>query len=72
LELTDEAIGELPVLTANMDHVGSLVLHRLYLSDSSLPFLDSFGGLRWLNMRENNLTRLPEFANGGTRLTKLS
>ncbi|SDE79481.1 NEL-type E3 ubiquitin ligase domain-containing protein [Pseudomonas extremaustralis] len=72
LELTDEAIGELPALTANMDHVGSLVLHRLYLSDSSLPFLESFGGLRWLNMRENNLTRLPEFANGGTRLTKLN
>lgn len=72
LELSDEAIGELPELSANMDHVGSLVLRRLYLSDSSLPFLQSFGGLRWLNMKENNLTRLPEFANGGAGLTKLN
>ncbi|MDY7067132.1 hypothetical protein PsexTeo8_36020 [Pseudomonas extremaustralis] len=72
LDLTDEAIGELPALSANMDHVGSLVLRRLYLSDSSLPFLQSFGGLRWLNMKENNLTRLPEFANGGAGLTRLN
>ena len=71
LDLREEVIDELPALSANMDHVGHLVLQRMSLSDRSLPFLRSFGGLRWLNMRENNLTRLPEFANGGARLTKL-
>ena len=71
LDLRQEVIDELPALSANMDHVGHLVLQRMSLSDRSLPFLRSFGGLRWLNMRENNLTRLPEFANGGARLTKL-
>ena len=72
LNLSDEAIGELPAITANMDHVGSLVLRRMALSDSSLPFLKAFGGLRWLNMSDNHLTQLPEFANGGTGLTKLN
>ncbi len=72
LDLSDEVIGELPAITANMDHVGSLVLRRMALSDSSLPFLNAFGGLRWLDMRENNLTQLPEFANGGAGLTKLN
>lgn len=72
LDLSDEVIGELPSITANMDHVGSLVLRRMALSDSSLPFLNAFGGLRWLNMSDNNLTQLPEFANGGTGLTKLN
>lgn len=71
LDLSDEMIGELPAITANMDHVGSLVLRRMALSDSSLPFLNAFGGLRWLDMRENNLTQLPDFANGGAGLTKL-
>jgi len=72
LDLSDEVIGELPAITANMDHVGSLVLRRMALSDSSLPFLNAFGGLRWLNMSDNNLTQLPEFANGGAGLTKLN
>ncbi|WP_339456308.1 NEL-type E3 ubiquitin ligase domain-containing protein [Pseudomonas sp. EA_65y_Pfl1_P120] len=71
LDLSHEVIGELPAITANMDHVGSLVLRRMALSDSSLPFLNAFGGLRWLDMRENNLTQLPDFANGGAGLTKL-
>ncbi|UII69456.1 hypothetical protein LVW35_17415 [Pseudomonas sp. HN11] len=72
LDLSDEVIGELPAITANMDHVGSLVLRRMALSDSSLPFLNAFGGLRWLNMSDNNLTQFPEFANGGAGLTKLN
>lgn len=72
LDLSDEVIGELPAITANMDHVGSLVLRRMALSDSSLPFLNAFRGLRWLNMSDNNLTQLPEFANGGAGLTKLN
>ncbi|MGY2374799.1 NEL-type E3 ubiquitin ligase domain-containing protein [Pseudomonas sp. SDO524_S393] len=71
LDLSDEMVGELPVIAANMDHVGRLVLRRMALSDRSSPFLAAFGGLRWLDMRENNLTQLPEFAQGGARLTKL-
>lgn len=72
LDLSEEAIGELPALNANMDHVGHLVLRRMALSDASLPFLKAFGGLRWLNLSENNLTQLPEFANAGAGLTKLN
>ncbi|MGO4802535.1 NEL-type E3 ubiquitin ligase domain-containing protein [Pseudomonas sp. W22_MBD1_FP4] len=72
LDLSGEVIDELPQLSANMDHVGRLTLRRMGLSDSSLPFLQSFGGLRWLDMRENNLTQLPEFANAGVGLTKLN
>lgn len=72
LDLSDEEVGELPAITANMDHVGSLVLRRMALSNSSLPFLKAFGGLRWLNLSENNLTELPEFTNGGAGLTKLN
>lgn len=72
LDLSDEDVGELPAITANMDHVGSLVLRRMALSNSSLPFLKAFGGLRWLNLSENNLTELPEFTNGGAGLTKLN
>lgn len=72
LDLSDEVIGELPAISANMDHVGSLFLRRMALSDSSLPFLNAFGGLRWLNMSNNNLTQLPTFANEGVGLTKLN
>lgn len=72
LDLSDEDVGELPEIAANMDHVGSLVLRRMALSNSSLPFLKAFGGLRWLNLSENNLTELPEFAQGGSGLTKLN
>lgn len=72
LDLSDESVGELPALNANMDHVGHLVLRRMALSDASQPFLRAFGGLRWLNMSDNNLTQLPEFANAGAGLTKLN
>jgi len=72
LDLSDEDVGELPAISANMDHVGSLVLRRMALSNSSLPFLKAFGSLRWLNLSENNLTELPEFTNGGSGLTKLN
>lgn len=72
LDLSDEVVGELPAITANMDHVGRLVLRRMGLSDSTSSFLNAFGGLRWLNMSENNLTQLPEFKNGGAGLTKLN
>lgn len=71
LDLSDEMIGELPAISANMDHIGCLKLRRMALSDESLPFLSAFGGVRWLDIGENNLTQLPEFANGGARLTKL-
>ncbi|UNM17801.1 hypothetical protein K0P33_19785 [Pseudomonas sp. ArH3a] len=71
LDLSDEVIGELPTLTANMSHVGCLRLNRMALTNESLGFLRAFGGLRWLSMRNNNLTQLPEFANNGIGLTKL-
>lgn len=71
LDLADEPIGQLPMITANMDHVGSLRLSRMGLTDDSMEFLRSFGGLRWLKLNGNALTRLPEFANDGIGLTKL-
>ena len=72
LDLSDEVVGELPQITANMDHVGSLVLPRMALTDASLPFLSSFRRLRWLNMSDNHLTRLPEFADGAVTKLDLS
>ncbi|WP_248132574.1 NEL-type E3 ubiquitin ligase domain-containing protein [Pseudomonas sp. B329] len=71
LRLADEQPGELPAITANMDHVDCLDLSRMYLSDASLPFLRAFGGLRWLDISSSNFTQLPEFANGGAGLTWL-
>ncbi|MCU1785042.1 hypothetical protein NTD80_20045 [Pseudomonas sp. 13B_2.1_Bac1] len=71
LDLSEEVIGELPAISANMDHVGHLKLRGMGLSDDSLAFLQAFGGLRWLNMSENNLTQLPAFRDGGAGLTKL-
>lgn len=72
LDLSTEAVGELPAITANMDHVGNLKLCGMGLSDESLPFLQAFGGLRWLDMSENNLTQLPVFRDGGAGLTALN
>lgn len=71
LDLSDENVGDLPPITANMDHVGVLSLSRMALTDTSLPFLNAFGRLRWLDMSNNHLTRLPEFVNDGANLTKL-
>ena len=70
--LADEQVGELPPITANMDHVDCLDLSRMYLSDASLPFLNGFGGLRWLDISYSHFTRLPEFAKGGAGLTTLN
>lgn len=71
LDLSDEAIGQLPSIPANMNHVGNLRLSRMGLTDESMTFLTSFGGLRWLTLSGNYLTRLPEFANEGVGLTTL-
>ncbi|WNJ83351.1 NEL-type E3 ubiquitin ligase domain-containing protein [Pseudomonas canadensis] len=71
LRLSDEQIGDLPPITANLNHVDCLELSRMSLSDASLPFLKAFGGVRWLDMSGNNFTRLPEFAEGGAQLTTL-
>ncbi|WP_256673999.1 NEL-type E3 ubiquitin ligase domain-containing protein [Pseudomonas fluorescens] len=72
LRLADEQVGELPPITANMDHVDCLDLSRMYLSDASLPFLSAFGDLRWLDISNNNFMRLPEFANGGEGLVTIN
>ncbi len=72
LDLSDEMIEELPAISANMDHVSDLRLSRMALSDESAGFLRAFGGLRRLLLENNNLTQLPEFANGGVNLTELN
>ncbi|WP_057700502.1 NEL-type E3 ubiquitin ligase domain-containing protein [Pseudomonas paralactis] len=71
LDISDENIQQLPAITANMDHVGSLNLSRMWLTDDSMVFLRAFGRLRWLKASGNYLTQLPEFANEGAGLTKL-
>lgn len=72
LDLSDEMIEELPAISANMDHVSDLRLSRMALSDESLAFLQAFGGLRRLRLENNNLTQLPEFADGGVNLIELN
>lgn len=71
VRLADEQVGDLPPITANMSHVECLDLARMSLSDASLPFLQSFSGLRWLDISHSNLTRLPEFVDGGAQITWL-
>ncbi|MDI3272379.1 DUF6543 domain-containing protein [Pseudomonas sp. AL03] len=63
LDLTGLPMGRhlesFPRLTANFDHVTSLSMHETGLLSSQEPFLEPLRGLRFLDLGDNLLNRLP-------------
>ncbi|WP_426119390.1 NEL-type E3 ubiquitin ligase domain-containing protein, partial [Pseudomonas sp. DSP3-2-2] len=73
LAVNDLAIGSLPQLIGNWDHVGVLELKRLDLHNSETDaFLRHFRGAFWLSLRDNNLTGVPAALVQMPRLERLS
>lgn len=71
LDLSGLDLPSLPDLEADFSHVGSLKLNNLNLSASPEGFLATFRGLRWLQMKNNQLRELPPALEQMHRLTKL-
>ncbi len=61
----------LPKLEANFDHVTSLSLRNCRLGSGQLSVLDSFHEVRYLNLRDNLLTALPQAVKDMRHLTHL-
>jgi len=59
LDLSGLRVGRLPVLTADMQHVRSLVLDEMELSLDPSECLMAFTGLRRLTLRHNLLQEIP-------------
>jgi hypothetical protein len=72
LNLTGIRLANLPSFTADMGHVTSLRLAEMSLRDVPESFLRSFTGLRWLDLANNRLTRLPASLDTLQGLTRLS
>ncbi|SEM88360.1 C-terminal novel E3 ligase, LRR-interacting [Pseudomonas sp. ok272] len=64
LVLKGRALGPLletlPDLSGHVDSVSKLVLGDVGLTDASAGFLSNFRGVRFLDIEENQLTRLPD------------
>ena len=71
LDLSGLDLPSLPDLEADFSHVGSLKLNNLNLSASPEGFLATFRGLRWLQMKNNQLRELPPALEQMHGLTKL-
>jgi hypothetical protein len=71
LDLSELTLGELPALTARFDHVSSLNLRRTGLTDDGNAFISLFPHVRWLELANNRLTRLPEAITPMRNLSKL-
>jgi hypothetical protein len=72
LDLSGIRLANLPSFTADMGHVTSLKLAEMALRDVPEGFLRSFTGLRWLDLANNRLTRLPASLDTLQGLTRLS
>lgn len=71
LDLSGLQLPNLPAISADFKHVGSLKLSNTNLEASPDGFLRQFHHLRWLDMSNNQLTNLPVTVaemNGLTRL----
>ena len=71
LDLSHLDLQNLPDLSVNFSHVGSLKLNHTQLSISSEGFLKRFRGLRWLDMSYNQLRELPLALGEMDSLTRL-
>ena len=72
LNLTGIRLANLPSLTADMRHVASLRLANMSLQEVPEAFLRGFSELRWLDLANNRLTRLPATLETFQGLTRLS
>ena len=71
LDLSGLKLPNLPPISADFRHVGSLKLSNMNLKALPSGFLGQFRHIRWLNMAKNHLTELPvglAEMNGLTRL----
>jgi hypothetical protein len=59
LNLSERHVGTLPTLAANFDHVRSLSLADMGLSDDPSAFLARFARVDSLELQENTLTAIP-------------
>ena len=71
LNLSGLTLESLPDLDADFSHVGSLRLSDMNLSSSPDGFLNRYRGVRWLDMSNNQLTRLPQALGDMHGLTRL-
>ncbi|WP_294737368.1 DUF6543 domain-containing protein [uncultured Pseudomonas sp.] len=71
LDLSGLTLESLPDLDADFSHVGSLKLSGMNLSRSPDGFLNRYRGVRWLDMSDNQLTRLPQALGDMHGLTRL-
>lgn len=60
LDLSGFVVGELPILTANFNHVVSLRMDRMDLASGGEDFLSRFTGVEFLSMKGNRLSRIPQ------------
>jgi hypothetical protein len=72
LNLSRIRLTNLPSFTADMGHVTSLRLAEMSLRAMPEGFLRPFTGLRWLDLANNRLTRLPAGLDRLQSLTRLS
>jgi hypothetical protein len=72
LDLGGLRVGRLPLLTADMSHVQSLVLDEMVLSTDPSDFLTAFTGLRRLTLRHNLLREIPMAVARMPELTSIS
>jgi hypothetical protein len=60
LDLSGLHIGPLPAMTARFNHIRSLRLENMHMSQDPSAFLVLFGGVRRLTLYNNRLQRVPE------------
>ncbi|WP_332727970.1 NEL-type E3 ubiquitin ligase domain-containing protein [Pseudomonas sp. ESBL9] len=71
LDLSNLAVGDLPALTSNFSHIGSLVMEGMGLYNDPSHFLSRFTGLRHLAITNNRLAAVPQHVSQMTGLTRL-
>ncbi|MHC8287090.1 NEL-type E3 ubiquitin ligase domain-containing protein [Pseudomonas sp. XS1P51] len=71
LTFAPQPLGELPVITGDFSHIGSLVMEGVGASAGLNTFLHNFSNLQSLSLGGNHLTRLPLAVTSMPRLMHL-
>lgn len=71
LKFSEPILGDLPVLTADFNHVSALSLNNSATARAIHPFLERFSGLRRLEMRNFAQENLPQAISGMPDLEEL-
>ena len=73
LDLSENPLGSLPLLSGDFSHVGVLKLNKVFISETGLDgFLQPFEAIHTLELSSNLLTGLPEPITALSRLRRLS